>query len=302
MGARRRTTQFQLDSRITWIGFSIHLDTDGVAPKLAKRQTAIGVTNQILQAEKVKMGEIASLRGLLACMANVCEAYRPFVQSLFVLGQADPARRHLLAWRSCPEQAAEDVKLWLALLTRDQQLLYLQPTRISCDTLTMVDACAGSESGPGCAWQSGCGIGGVGPRGQWFAEEIGDALFPWLATRQDGSNLAGPLEMLAALVALKLWGADLQRQGREDVVGIPLGSDNMSNVYMFSKLYTYAVPLSLFLREFAATCVKLRLLLRDVVREKMGASTSSPSHGRRSGREASHRNQGPQATRAAPPL
>ena len=156
-------SKVQLGSRAAWIGFAIRLDTGGAAPNQAKKDAALEAIDHVLTAERVKLAEIASLRGLLAWMANVYEAFRPFLQGLFVLGQADPARKHLLAWKRCPEQVASDLELWRALLQRGLARHYLQPAAVAYDAVVMVDACAGSAAAPGCAWPSGCGIGGVGP-------------------------------------------------------------------------------------------------------------------------------------------
>ena len=63
-----------------------------------------------------------------------------------------------------------------------------------------------------------------------------------------------PLELLAAIIALKPWGRDLKAKDRDVIVGMPFASDNLANVYIVGKMYTSAQPLSQLLREFAATC------------------------------------------------
>ena len=55
------------------------------------------------------MRDIISLRGVLIWVAHAREAYRPFIASLFALGAANPARKHLLAWEQCPREAEGDL-------------------------------------------------------------------------------------------------------------------------------------------------------------------------------------------------
>ena len=43
-------------------------------------------------------------------------------------------------------------------------------------------------------WRSGCGVGGLGPGGAWFAEELSEEELPWLSLRRDGRNLAAVCE------------------------------------------------------------------------------------------------------------
>ena len=82
----------QLGTRVGWIGFAIRLDNGSVAPEAVKVETARNAIATTLGPHRVNLSGIASLRGLLAWVANLYEACRPFLQSLLVLGQADPAR------------------------------------------------------------------------------------------------------------------------------------------------------------------------------------------------------------------
>ncbi len=72
------------------------------------------------------------------------------------------------------------------------------------DAALITDACAGAGPGPGCCWQPGCGVGGVGPGGEWFSEEVRGSVCGWSRGCREGQHLSGPLEPLAAIAAMRL--------------------------------------------------------------------------------------------------
>ena len=159
-----------------------------------------------------------------------------------------------------PSECAADLRLWRSLLDRDSEVLFLQPPAMDFEAVVITDACAGSGAAEGCAWDSGCGVGGVGPNQERFAAEATEELFPWLAARREGANLAGAMELLASLVALKLWAPSLRSEARETIVGFPMASGNLANVYITGRMYTSALPLANLLRELAATSTSERIV------------------------------------------
>ena len=156
--------KIQAGTIVTWIGFRLNYTSGAAHPKEDKRQTALTSIEDALDTEtRTKKAQIVSLRGLLSWMAHVHEAYRPFLASLFQLGAADPARAHLLAWKTCPAEVTADLLIWQALFRRDAEQAFLYMPVLCPDATIVTDACAGPCAGPGCAWPSGCGVGGIGP-------------------------------------------------------------------------------------------------------------------------------------------
>ena len=83
----------------------------------------------------------------------------------------------------CPKGVAADLQIWRMLLRRDADHMCLAMPVLAPEATVIADACAGLGAGPGCAWDSGCGVGGIGPNGEWFAEELPTHLFPWSEVR-----------------------------------------------------------------------------------------------------------------------
>ena len=164
--------------------------------------------------------------------------------------------------------------IWRALLRRDAEQAFLAMPILRPEATVLTDACAGPSAAPGCAWASGCGVGGIGPDGEWFSEELPVELFPWTSRRLHGGNISGPAEMLASVLALRLWGPRASAGGADSMIAFPLGTDNLANTFVCGKLYTSRPPLSWCLRELALTAVHLRAL--PVALHVPGATSVAP--------------------------
>ena len=62
------------------------------------------------------------------------------------------------------------------------------------------------------------------------------------------------------LVALKLWGPEVQLEGREVLIAMPCATDQLANVYGCGTCYTSKPPLSWCLREVAFAVIRARVL------------------------------------------
>ena len=125
--------------------------------------------------------------------------------------------------------------------------------------IAVTDACAGTGPGEGCCWDSGCGVGGLGPNGEWFSEQVSEAICGWVKLRLAGAQLSGPLELLAVAVVMRLWG-ELITDAAQGIMGFPTASDNMSNAYNMPTMYMPKPPLSTAVRELSLAAVTLRCL------------------------------------------
>ena len=145
-------------------------------------------------------------------------------------------------------------------MRRDARQAFLCMPVLVPEATVITDACAGPEAGPGCAWPTGCGVGGIGPNGEWFSEEIPVHIFPWCRRRLEGGNIAGPAELFACILALRLWGPQARVEQGEGMVAFPVATDNQANTYVFGRLYASRPPLSWCLREFALAAIQERVL------------------------------------------
>ena len=111
-------------------------------------------------------------------MCHVYEPWRSFLAALFALGRGASDRTKFLAWDACPADVKDDLIVWRALLNRDLFANFFLPVQMQLDTTLTTVAYAGLAHGPGCVWASGCGVGGSGPGGGWFSEEVDETICP----------------------------------------------------------------------------------------------------------------------------
>ena len=211
-------------------------------PKKEKRQQALRAAQETLQPTgRLKFAHFSGLRGLLAWLCHVYEPWRPFLAAPFARGSGASHRTRHLAWGACPAEVRADLQIWQALLRRDLFVSYFQPVNLELIGLAVADACAGTGQGEGCCWASGCGVGGVGPNGEWLSEEDTETICGWAAQRHAGSQLSGPMEPLAVIVAMRLWGG-VNPDAAHGVMGFPVASDNLSNVFIIPKCTRRGLP------------------------------------------------------------
>ena len=75
---------------------------------------------------------------------------------------------------------------------------------------------------------------------------------PWLFIRKDPKRVIASLELLATLVATRLWAKGL-RKGARGTCWIKAGTDNLSNSYAVSKWMSTKYPLTILIMELSET-------------------------------------------------
>ena len=86
---------------------------------------------------------------------------------------------------------------------------------------------------------------------EWFSEKIERSWADWLFVKKDLKRIIASLELLAALVAVRLWTKmDSRSSG---VCWIRAGTDNQSNTYAISKMMSTKYPLALLAMELSET-------------------------------------------------
>ena len=108
------------------------------------------------------------------------------------------------------------------------------------------DAKATEES----AWIGGYVLNGDGNPGEWFSEQVTEDWASWMFVKKDPKRVIAALELLATLVAVKLWVLNLElgESGRCMVHG---GTDNLGNTYALSKSMSTKYPLTLLVMELS---------------------------------------------------
>ena len=140
---------------------------------------------------------------------------------------------------------------FLAKRTRDGGSLQ-EPTPIrtdnEADLVFFTDAKA-TEQG---AWIGGFLQSKEGSIISWFSEEVQESWAPWLFVRKDPKRVIAALELLATLVAVRLWANGLQRGGKGRC-WVRAGTDNQGNSYAVSRLMSTKYPLTVLIMELSET-------------------------------------------------
>ena len=102
------------------------------------------------------------------------------------------------------------------------------------------------------AWIGGYRQDSQGKIVEWFSEEVDREWAPWIFLKRDPKRVIASLELLASLVAVKLWAP---REGRKNMATCFLRgkTDNQSNTYALSKWMSTKFPLTLLIMEFSET-------------------------------------------------
>ena len=107
------------------------------------------------------------------------------------------------------------------------------------------------------ATEQGAWIGGFlqskdGSIISWFSEEVQESWAPWLFIRKDPKRVIAALELLATLVAVRLWANGLQKGGKGRC-WVRAGTDNQGNSYAVSRLMSTKYPLTVLIMELSET-------------------------------------------------
>ena len=101
------------------------------------------------------------------------------------------------------------------------------------------------------AWIGGFLQSKTGEILEWFSERVERSWADWLFVKKDLKRIIASLELLATLVAVRLW---TKSGGRSNgVCWIRAGTDNQSNTYAISKMMSTKYPLALLVMELSET-------------------------------------------------
>ena len=161
----------------------------------------------------------------------------------------------LYAWSSAVQSKRGGLRLpamsYLAQRFRNGGSLQDPPPLTSSgmeELLFFTDAKATSDG----AWIGGFKQAASGEIVSWFSEEVKGNWASWLRIKRDPKRIIAALELLATLVATKLW---MPRDGgsRKATCWLRGKTDNQSNTYALTKFMSTKFPLTIFLMELAET-------------------------------------------------
>ena len=104
---------------------------------------------------------------------------------------------------------------------------------------------------------------------EWFSERLDKHWAPWLFVKRDLKRIIAALELLATLIAVRLWAPHSDKPGR-GAAWVRAGTDNQSNSYAVSKMMSTKYPLTLLVMELSETLRtrNCELMLEWIPRER----------------------------------
>ena len=233
--------------KVEWIG----LFADYTSMKLGlspKRATWLsGWTLGVARSGKISLKEMEQGLGRLGFAANALTWERPFLGPLYSWSAAIRTKKGILK---------VPVMLRTILFFLHERLeagdsLQDPPSQQEAETFDVeffTDAKATEEE----AWIGGFLQDKHGNILEWFSEKVERSWADWLFVKKDLKRNIATLELLATLVAVRLWTGKNGSRSR-GVCWIKAGTDNQSNSYAISKMMSTKYPLTLLVIELSET-------------------------------------------------
>eukprot|EP00435_Cladocopium_sp_Y103_P068936 s20_g32.t1 len=111
------------------------------------------------------------------------------------------------------------------------------------------------------AWIGGFRCDSQGNALEWFSEEVSPKWAEWLTYKKDPKRVIATLELLATLVAVKLW-MPTDRKDLQATCWLKGMTDNLSNTFAVSKWMSTKFPLTIFVMELSECLRKGRCFLK----------------------------------------
>ena len=233
--------------KVEWIGLFTDYTTMRLGLSPSRSAWMETWTRKMAVLGRATSKEMEQGLGRLGFAANALTWERPFLGPLYAWTSAVRNKRGILRI-----PAMLRTILWfLAERTGDGgSLQEPAPLRTTdrADVTFFTDAKA-TEHG---AWIGGFLQSQDGSIIEWFSEEVLESWAPWLFIRKDPKRVIASLELLATLVATRLWAKGL-RKGARGTCWIKAGTDNLSNSYAVSKWMSTKYPLTILIMELSET-------------------------------------------------
>ena len=233
--------------KVEWIGlFADYTSMKlGLSPKRAAWMA--DWTLGIAKAGRISAKEMEQGLGRLGFSANALTWERPFLGPLYSWAAAVRNKKGVLKM---------PVMLRILLFFLHERLnagdsLQEPPSQRFSDDYDIeffTDAKATDDE----AWVGGFLQNKQGEILEWFSEKIERSWAEWLFVKKDLKRIIASLELLATLIAVRLWAG---RNGAKSkgVCWVRAGTDNQSNTYAVSKMMSTKYPLTLLVMELSET-------------------------------------------------
>eukprot|EP00435_Cladocopium_sp_Y103_P001483 s5030_g1.t1 len=231
--------------KVDWIGLYTDYTTMrlGLSPNRAAWMERW--TRQLATSGRVSAKEMEQGLGRLGFAANALTWERPFLGPLYAWTSAIRNKKGLLRI-----PAMLRTILWfLAERTAEGGSLQ-EPPPLRKDTTDDVTFFTDAKATDTEAWVGGFLQGATGEILEWYSEEVKEAWAPWLFVRRDPKRVIAALELLATLIAARLWARDMPKGGRGRC-WIRAGTDNLSNSYAVSRWMSTKFPLTILIMELS---------------------------------------------------
>jgi len=233
--------------KVEWIGLFADYTSMRLGLSPSRAAWVAKWTKGLAESGSVTAKEMEQGLGRLCFAANALLWERPFLGPLF-------------AWTAAVRSKKGALKLPAMLRT----ILYFLGRRVeeggdlqtppplkrsvTPDVVFFTDAKA-TDTG---AWIGGFLESKEGEIRSWFSEKIEPEWAPWLFVKNNPKRVIASLELLATLVAVRLWTKDLGTASA-GTCWIRAGTDNQGNTYAVNKLMSTKFPLTLLVLELSET-------------------------------------------------
>eukprot|EP00435_Cladocopium_sp_Y103_P003644 s2140_g1.t1 len=231
--------------KVEWIGLYTDYTTMRLGLSPSRAEWMERWTRRLADSGKTTAKEMEQGLGRLGFAANALTWERPFLGPLYAWTAAVRTKRGQLRI-----PAMLRTILWFLAEGTKQGGSLQEPAPLrkddSADVTFFTDAKA-TEQG---AWIGGFLQSKDGKIIEWFSEEVLESWAPWLFIRKDPKRVIASLELLATLVAARLWAVGLQKGGRGKC-WVRAGTDNLSNSYAVGRWMSTKYPLTVLIMELS---------------------------------------------------
>ena len=231
-----------------WVGITTDYRTFSMGLSVRRAEWLSKWIASLVERKEVSSPEFAAGLGCLSFASLALPWERPLLGPLF-------------AWSSAIRTTKGGMRIpWVVLLILDWirdrlrgglhlEAVLPETSAICSRNVNIWTDAKATESG---AWIGGWLQSSSDPRQcQWFSEVVTEKMAPWLRSRnQDPKRVIAALEMLASLVALKLWGTS---EGSDMRIHAKAFTDNRGNQFILKKGMSTKYPITLLVIEVAET-------------------------------------------------
>eukprot|EP00435_Cladocopium_sp_Y103_P005087 s4203_g1.t1 len=250
--------------KVEWIGLYTDYTTMRLGLSPTRAEWMERWTRRLADSGKTTATEMEQGLGRLGFAANALTWERPFLGPLYAWTAAVRTKKGIILI-----PAMLRTILWFLAERTKQGGSLQEPAPLRRDEKADVTFFTDAKATEQGAWIGGFLQSNDGKIVEWFSEEVLESWAPWLFIRKDPKRVIAALELLATLVAARLWAVGLQKGGRGRC-WVRAGTDNLSNSYAVRRWMSTKYPLTVLIMELSETLRSrnCELNLESIPREK----------------------------------